>query len=200
MKRIILFLSILAVMTMQGPVASAQTVLTDVWKDKNHRGPLKKMAVFWIAAVPEKRVLAENEFVRQLKARGINTMPVYVVIPPDKLVERDAALEKIRGLGVDAILILRLTDRLTAQAPIPKDGPTGPSGLSGYYQYVYDMPVLGASEPAYVETNLFDVKTERSIWTTRSVSKVDVVDQKIVSDFIRTTLRKESRKNGFRID
>jgi hypothetical protein len=34
-----------------------------------------------------------------------------------------------------------------------------------------------------VETNLFDVKTERRIWTARSVSKVDVVNQKIVSDF-----------------
>jgi hypothetical protein len=185
MKRIILFLSILAVMTMQGLAAPAQTVLTDVWKDKSFHGPLKKMAVFWIAAVPENRILAENEFVRQLKARGITTMPVYVVIPPDKLVERDVALTKIRDLGVEAILILRLTDKLTAQSQIPKGGP---SRLSSYYQYVYDMPVLGESEPAYVETNLFDVKTERSVWTARSVSKVDAVNQEIVSDFIRTMI------------
>lgn len=185
MKRIILFLSLIAVMTMLGWTASAQTVLTDVWKDKSYQGPFHKIAIFWIAAVPENRILAENEFVRQLKARGITTMPVYVVIPPDKFVERDVALTKIRDLGVDAVLILRLTDRLTVQSQIPKDGPTGPSRLSSYYQYVYDMPTLGTSEPAYVETNLFDVKTERSIWTARSVSKVDVVSQAIVSDFAR---------------
>ncbi len=185
MKRIILFLSIIAVMNVLGQAAPAQTVLTDVWKDKNYRGPLKKIAVFWIAAVPENRILAEIEFGRQLKARGITAMPVYVVIPPDKLVERDVALTKIRDLGVDVILILRLTDKLTAQSQIPEGGP---SRLSGYYQYVYDMPVLGASEPAYVETNLFDVKTERSIWTAMSVSKVDVVDQKTVSDFIGTMI------------
>ncbi len=185
MKRIILFLPILAVITMLGQTAQAQTVLTDVWKDKNYRGPLKKMAVFWIAAVPENRILAENEFVRQLKARGITAMPVYVVIPPDKLVERDVALTKIRDLGVDAILILRLTDKLTVQSQIPRDGP---SRLSSYYQYIYDMPVLGASEPAYVETNLFDVKTERSIWTARSVSKVDAVSPQVVSDFIKTMI------------
>jgi hypothetical protein len=185
MKRVILFLLLIAFMTMLGQTAAAQTVLTDVWKDKNYHGPLKKIAVFWIAAVPENRVLAENEFVRQMKARGITTMPIYIVIPPDKLVERDVAMTKIRDLGVDAVLILRLTDRLTAQSQIPKDGPTGPSRLSSYYQYVYDMPTLGTSEPAYVETNLFDVKTERSIWTARSVSKVDVVNQAIVSDFAK---------------
>lgn len=34
MKRIILLLSLLVVMTMQIVAANAQTVLTDVWKDK----------------------------------------------------------------------------------------------------------------------------------------------------------------------
>jgi hypothetical protein len=188
MKRIILFLLLIEAMTILGQAAAAQTVLTDIWKDKNYHGPLKKIAVFWIAAVPENRILAENEFVRQLKARGITTMPIYVVIPPDKLVERDVAMTKIRDLGVDAVLILRLTDRLTVQSQIPKDGPTNTSRLSSYYQYVYDMPTLGTSEPAYVETNLFDVKTERSIWTARSVSKVDVVNQEIVSNFARTMI------------
>jgi hypothetical protein len=40
------------------------------------------------------------------------------------------------------------------------------------------------SGPAYLETILFDVKTERRIWTARSVTKVDVIDQKALSDFI----------------
>jgi hypothetical protein len=160
-------------------------VLTDVWKDKDHHTPLKKIAVFWMAKVPQNRLLAENEFVRQLKARGITAMPVYVVIPPDKLVERDVALTKIRDLGVEAVLILRLADKLTVQSPIPQPGPAGPSRLSDYYQYVYDAPARDESELAYLETNLFDVKTERRIWTARSVSKIDVVNQEVVSDFIR---------------
>ncbi len=185
MKRIILFLSLLTVMILQGPTAAAQTVLTDVWKDKNYHGPLKKIAVFWIAAVAENRIVAESEFVRQLKARGITAMPVYVVIPPDKFVEKDAALTKIRDLGVDAVLILRLTDRLTTQSQIPQPGSTDPLRLSGFYQYVYDAPTAGTSEPVYVETNLFDMKIDRRIWTARSVSKIDVVNKEAVSDFIR---------------
>jgi hypothetical protein len=184
MKKTILFLAFMAVMTLQGTAASGQTVLTDVWKDKEHRVVVKKIAVFWIVQAPQNRLLAENEFVRQLKARGINAMPVYVVIGPDKVVDKDTAKAKIKELGADGLLTLRVTDRQTVQSPIPKPGTTDPSNRIGYNQYIYDAPTVDPSGPAYLETILFDVKTEQRIWTARSVTKVDVIDQKAVSDFI----------------
>jgi len=185
MKRIKAVLPLLVVMIIAGASSAAQTVLTDVWKDKGHRGMVKKIAVFWMAQAPQNRLLAENEFVRQLKERGIIAIPVYVVIPPDKFVERDAAVTMIRDLGVDAVLTLRVTDKRTVQSPISAPGPADRKRLSDYYTYVYDAPTWDASEPAYLETNLFEVKTERRIWTARSVTKVDVVDQKALSDFIK---------------
>ena len=184
MKRIPLLISMMVVMALMGTTASGQTVLTDVWKDKDQRGPVKKIAVFWISLVSQNRLFTENEFVRQLKTRGITAMPAYVIIPPDKLVERDAAMTKIRELGVDAVLIVRPTDKMTAQSPIPQPGPAGTSRLSEYYQYVYDAPVRDESDLAYLETNLFEVRNERRIWSARSVTKVAVIDQKALSDFI----------------
>jgi hypothetical protein len=184
MKRIILLLSLLAVTILPGVAVPAETVLTDVWKDKDHRVVVKKIAVFWILQAPQSRLLAENEFVRQLKARGINAMPVYVVIEPDKLVDRETAKAKIKELGADALLTLRVTDKQTVQSPIPKPGTTDPSNQASYYQYIYDAPTVDPSGPAYLETILFDVKTERRIWTARSVTKVDMIDQKAVSEFI----------------
>jgi hypothetical protein len=123
--------------------------------------------------------------VRQLKERGLFATPVYVVIPPDKHVERDAAVAKIRALGADVLLTLRVSDKKTAQTPVPAPGQEGRTSLSGYYAYVYDAPTRDESDAAYLETNLFDVRTEKRIWTARSVTKVDVVDQKALSDFIR---------------
>jgi hypothetical protein len=184
MKRIMLLASMMVVMALAGTTAFGQTVLTDVWKDKDHRIVVKKIAVFWIVQAPQNRLLAENEFVRQLKARGINAMPVYVVIEPDKLVDRDTAKAKIKELGADALLTLRVTDKQTVQSPIPKPGTTDPSNQASYYQYIYDAPTVDPSGPAYLETILFDVKTERRIWTARSVTKVDMIDQKAVSEFI----------------
>jgi hypothetical protein len=184
MKRFMLLALIMVVMTLAGTAASGQTVLTDIWKDKDYRGVAKKVMVFWIVQVPQNRLLAENEFVRQLKARGLSALPAYVIIEPDKLVDRDTAIKKIKDLQVDALLTLRVTNKQTVQSPIPKPGTTDPSNLASYYQFIYDEPTVDPSGPAYLETILFDVKTERRIWTARSVTKVDVIDQKALSDFI----------------
>jgi hypothetical protein len=160
MKRITLLISMMILMALTGTAAFGQTVLTDVWKDKSQRGRAKKIAVFWMARAPQNRLLAENEFVRQLKERGIDAMPLYVVIPPDKFVERDAAVKMIRELGVDALLTLRVIDKQTAQTTIPAPDPADRTRLSDYYERVYDAPVRDASDIAYLETNVFDVKTE----------------------------------------
>lgn len=184
MRRTMLLASMMVFMALAGATASGQTVLTDVWKDKDYHGVAKKVMVFWIVQAPQNRLLAENEFVRQMKARGLSALPAYVIIEPDKLVDRDTAVKKIKDLGVEALLTLRVTNKQTVQATIPEPGKTGLSQLASYYQYIYDAPTVDPSGPAYLETIFFDAKTERRIWTARSVTKVDVIDQKALSDFI----------------
>jgi hypothetical protein len=183
-RRMILLAAMAAAIALPGPAAYGQTVLTDIWKDKDHRAAAKKVAVFWIVRAPQNRLLAENEFVRQLKARGLNALPFYIIIEPDSFVERDAAISKIRNLGVEALLTLRVTNKQTVEATIPAPGTASPTQLASYYQYLFDEPVVDPGGPAYLETILFDIKTERRIWMARSVTKVDVIDQKALSDFI----------------
>jgi hypothetical protein len=177
----------LLVFFLLGASSYAQTVLTDVWKDKEYRGPFKKIAVFWIAQDRARRILTEDLFINQLKARGMDALPVYVVIPPDKMVDSETALAKISSLGADGILTMRLIDKITVQTQIPEPGkgPTESSRWSGYYHYVYDAPIRNEDEPAYVETILFDAKTGKRVWTARSVTKVDVINQKVIADFIK---------------
>ena len=145
MKRFMLLALIMVVMTLAGTVAFGQTVLTDVWKDKDYRGTAKKVMVFWIVQAPQNRLLAENEFVRQLKARGLSALPAYVIIEPDKLVDRDTAVKKIKDLGVEALLTLRVTNKQTVQSTIPDPGKTNLSQLASYYQYIYDAPTVDPS-------------------------------------------------------
>ena len=185
MKRIIFLLSLLTVMIMSGAFVAAQTVLTDVWKDKEQVGHVQKVSVLWLARAKQSRLLAENEFVRQIKMRGLAAMPAYVVIPPDRQVEKEEVLDKFRELGVDIVVILRVINKQAAQTPIPAAGPIGPAHLTGFYQFVYDAPVPDEPGPVYLETNVFDVRNGKRVWAARSVTKVDVVDQQAVSDFIR---------------
>jgi hypothetical protein len=184
LNRIIQVLSLLAVVATAVTPVSSQTVLSDVWKDKDKVSPVQKVSVLWVARVTQSRLLAENEFVRQLKVRGLAAMPGYIVIPPDRQVEKEEVLAKFRELGVDSVVILRVINRQAAQTPISAAGPIGPAHLTGFYQFVYDAPVPDEPGPVYLETNYFDVRTGKRVWAARSVTKVDVVDQKALSDFI----------------
>jgi hypothetical protein len=187
MKRIGAILSVLLGFCLMGAASSAQTALTDVWKDKEYQAAASKITVFWIAQDRARRIQVEDEFVRRLKSRGTSGMPGYVIIPPDKMVEKETAVEKIRGLGADAILTVRLIDKVTARTNIPdtaQKGQPDPSPGTRFYEYFYEPSTVAEGEPVYLETILFDVRTGKRVWAARSVTKVDAADKKIVSDFI----------------
>jgi hypothetical protein len=186
MRRRRAFLWIVPVLCLLGAASSAQTVLTDVWKDKEYRGRASKIAVFCIARDRTRRILLEDDFVRQLKARGTAGMPVYAVIPPDKMVDKETALAKIRGLGADTVITMRLIDKLTARTNISEPAKPGQAGLPPgprFYEYVYDPITLPDGEPAYIETILFDAQTGQRVWAARSVTKLTVIDQKAMRKF-----------------
>ncbi len=172
----------------------AQTVLTDIWRDKEYRNTAGKVAVFWVVRDRARRMLLEDEFVHQLKTRGTGGMPGYVVIPPEKMVDRETAREKVRVLGADAVLAVRLIDRETAQENIPEPahGGNGPSLGAGFYEYVYDPPARSGEGPVYLETTLFDVRTGRRVWAARLVTGIDAADKKVLVDFIGTIIERLS--------
>jgi hypothetical protein len=193
MKRVIVVLGSWLIILLLGGTAFAQTqtILTDVWKDKEYVSTVKKIAIFWIDQDRARRIIIEDEFMRQLKARGIDALPVYVVIPPDKMVERDAAMAKIRNLGAGAVLTVRLVSKETVQSQIPdpaKKDSGESSRWSSYYHYVYDAPARDKDEPAYIETILFDAATEQRVWAARSVSKIEVANLEVVTSIIKSLL------------
>jgi hypothetical protein len=188
MKRITVPMMCLLIFFSLGMLSYAQTVMTDVWKDKEYRGPAKKIAILCIAQDRGRRIALEDAFITQLKARGTDAMPAYVVIPPDKLVDSETALTKFRDLGSDGILTVRIVSKLTIQTQIPEPGKTDQTESSrwpNFYRYVYDAPTRETDEPAYLETNLFDTTNQKRVWTARSVTKVDVLNQKVATDFIK---------------
>ena len=60
MKRITVPMMCLLVFFSMGMLSYAQTVMTDVWKDKEYRGPVKKIAVFCIAQDRARRIALED--------------------------------------------------------------------------------------------------------------------------------------------
>ena len=178
----------LVILTLFVFISCATTTLTAVWRGEGYKGPVKKIAVIGVAKKPVIRNLFEDECVRELRARGTDAVASYTVLSIDQLADKETVQSKIRGLGADAVIMTRLVDTKSVQTYIPGQVYVMPNhyyGWSGYYGNVFATPGHTVQdEYAYLETNVYDVKTEQLIWSARSETWMSDKDQETIKSFI----------------
>ena len=78
MRKIVNGLLLVSLLLLMG---CASTTVSGVWKDPSYSGPMTSLMVIAIAEKPVTRKMFEDEFVRELKARGINAVSSYNEFP-----------------------------------------------------------------------------------------------------------------------
>jgi hypothetical protein len=194
----------------------ATTTLTSVWKDGQFRsGSIKKAIVIGVSQKPAIRRLFEDEFARQLKTRGIEAIPGYTISQSDQIPDKDSILSKVKELQADAVLITRLIDkkaietyyppqrtRSVSQIPPPYvSGSTPPEQYWVWYNY-YNQCYQCEDTPGYrvqnelvsLETNIYDAKTDKLIWSALSDTFLETLDSGInartIKSFIRVIMKR----------
>src|SRR5262245_41946843 len=154
---------------------AATTQLTSQWADPAaaNRG-FKKVAV--VGATPNNAVrrMYEDDFAKNLQSRGITGVQSYTFAAEGQI-DKDAAVARLKDMGVDGIIVTRLVDKETVQTYYPPTyssvaAPTPYYG--GWYGY-YSMGYSYQSSPGYVaedhvyriETNLYDVQNDKLVWS-----------------------------------
>lgn len=99
--------------------ACATTRLTSAWKDPLYKKQPRKIMVIGVARKPVNKRIFEDEFVRQLKARGTDAVASYTVMPDDKQGDNDVIAAKMKEQGAYAVLIARLASKKTVHTYIP---------------------------------------------------------------------------------
>jgi hypothetical protein len=181
--------------------ACAATKVTAVWKDESYQGRPRKVLVYAVVKNGTNRRIIEDEFVNRLKSRGIDAIPGYDVFPGDDLVKEEVLGEKIKDLGIDTLLLTRLTGSKEIQVQVPGTvtyQPMSPAMYQpspyyrtwqGYYNTGYTAvytPGYTTTEETYVmaEANLYDVATGKLIWTASTQTKVGERTQKIIKNYV----------------
>jgi len=172
------------------------TTMHSVWKDDSYQGPLKKVLVVGIAKRPAGKRFFEDEFVRQLKSRGVDAVPGYSVFKDDELKDRDRVAKKVRELGFDAVLVTRMVDKKTVETYVPPTvayvppAPYRRGGWHGYYmsgyQYIAEPGYTLKDEVVVVETNVYAADDERLIWSALSETFVEGSPDTLIRSFIQT--------------
>jgi len=166
------------------------------WKDEAYQGNAQNIVVIMVARTQHLRNLFEGRFVAELRDRGTSATQSHKIITFEQLKDKELVKSKIKNSEADTVLISRLLDSKTIEAYQPghiHGVPIGHSFWGSYYEIAsVDYGYTVDTEVAYIETNLYDVKTEKLIWSTRSQIEITEGEEQLIKQFIRSILRKLS--------
>jgi len=151
------------------------TQLTSSWADPAlaNRG-FKKVVVVGATPKSATRRMYEDAFVKDLQSRGITGVQSYTFASEGQI-DKDAAVAKLKEMGVDGVIVTRLIDKETVQTYYPPTYSSAAAPASyygGWYGY-YSMGYSYQSSPGYVaedhvfriETNLYDLQSDKLAWS-----------------------------------
>jgi hypothetical protein len=156
-----------------------------------------------VSRQPVRKRFFEDEFVRQLQARGVSSTSSYRIFPSDGMLEKNIVLSKIRDKGIDTFLITRMVDKKTVETYVPGTvhytPPRTHRRWHGYYAAsygaVYEPGYTVRDEVVVLETNLYDAKSEELIWTALSETVKDGSEERVIKNFIKLIVKNLSEKN-----
>lgn len=148
--------------------------------------------------------IVEEDFVTALGERGIRVTKSIDVFPPNlknEDTDREQLLKNIRGKDVDAILTLSLIDQETETRYVPGSYSYAPypvypyyGSFWGYYSFVYPRvysPGYYTEDKIYyIESNLYDAKTENLVWSAQSQTYNPSDLEHFSKGFVRAIVRK----------
>jgi len=161
--------SALSLVALLALVACAATKLTNSWSSPDYKGPaLKKLLVVGVSSQPALRRTFEDEFVKELKAAGVDAVASYNFIPEDGQAEETRVKQAVTQAGSDGVLITRLV-RIDVNTQVSPAYPPMGMGFYGGYRYAwggfYDPPVATTTDTLVLDTNLYAVDHSRLLWS-----------------------------------
>jgi len=139
------------------------------------------------------------KFVAQLKAVGVEAVSSAEAIPmpADLKLEKDAILKVVEDYGNDSVIITHLAG-FDKEETFTRTGGFGP-GFYGHYGGIYDV----VHDPGYyrgyttvrLETNLYDVKTEKLLWSGQSETQDVKSINKLIDDVLALVINELQKHN-----
>jgi len=170
--------------------------IDDFWIDEAYDG--QQYGNVLVIAAAEKitfRNIFEEEFVNQLRSQGINAIPSYHILPYNNMLTRELVLSAIEQSDIDSVLITSLVSRNKMKVSYAIKGHNPYDFYRNTYLVIrkpsktatYEVDIL------FLKTNLYDVRTEKLIWSVTSESKImyKIKSLKSIISLVITKLRKD---------
>lgn len=144
------------------------------WRDPAYQGgPVNNILVIGVTRLATERRLFEDEFVSELGKLKVNAVASHTIMDTEKKISKESVVAAIQGKNIDAVLVTHLVGVDTRESYTPPSyRPAFYGGYYGYYShafsYVYEPGYYTRYKVLQLETRLYEVKSEKMIWSTLS--------------------------------
>ena len=149
---------------------AASTKIVNEWVSPDYTSPrFRKIMVIGVSKQPSIRRTFEDEFVKQLKATGVEAVPSYLYIPEDGQVDEGRLQAAVKQAGADAVMVTRLVrvEKKTEVSPgfyQPAPPFSFYGGYSAAWLGYYEPPRVYQYDVYISETSLYDMTKNRLVW------------------------------------
>ncbi|MBK9130355.1 MAG: hypothetical protein IPM20_01750 [Gammaproteobacteria bacterium] len=152
---------------------ATSTRLTNAWVDPDFQGaPFQKLIVVGISEVEGNRRIFEDEFSTALRAKGLEAVQSYTLLPETAKPGKSDLEEAVKQVGADGVIIARVVDIKHKSEFSPGYATVVP--VAGYpygvYQYyggatIVTPPTVYTYEVVQVETSLWRTSDAKLVWS-----------------------------------
>jgi hypothetical protein len=174
-------------------ISCAGTELTHTQVDEGYKGkPVSDILVIAITGNEDTRRSYEREFVAQLGSAGVEAISSEdaIPMPADLKMKKEMILNAVNQFENDAVIITHLIDK--EEKEVYTRGGQVDRGYYGYYHrrfsYARDPSYSSTSKTLRLNTNLYDVKTEKLIWSGQSKTLSKDSKYQIINDVIKVVI------------
>ena len=169
-----------------------------VWKDEEYNQRLRKVLVIAVSELDFMRNHFENVLAENLASRGVEAVACNKVLPQSGAkLDREAIAAKVRELGIESVLVARPVNKEEVSKLYPGGVLVVPADYyHGWYGFYSDsiafVSVPGRAYDAEyftLVTNIYDVSSEKLIWTYLAQVKVEDSRQAAINPFIATIIK-----------
>jgi hypothetical protein len=155
---------IFAVAVAMWMVACASTSIVSSWVNPEAAANKpRRLLVVGVSNADSTRRLFEDEFVKQLKARGLEAIPSYSQLPGDGRPNQQDVVAAIRKSGADSVLVTQIKGTETRTDVSYRYEPMlVPGGYYGFYSGAWSNAY--SATPTVYQYDI--VNAETKIWTT----------------------------------
>ncbi len=175
-----------------GGTELTQKPIEDSYKGK----PVSDILVIAISGNEHNRRLFEKRFVAHLKAVGVDAIASEKAIsmPANLELKKKTILAAVNQYKNDAVIITHLIGK--EQKDVFTRDDSVHRGFYGFYQSRYRDPGYSStSTTVRLETNLYDVKTEKLIWSGQSKTLSKGPKDNIINEVIKAVINNLRQNN-----